>query len=324
MRSASKLDRESDDEEEKEESQQEDIQQHWGTPEPIDQLPSSSSSTSATASATASATSSSPTSTSPVNEEKRRNSMERDDLGSFEKNSPLQLPARRAPRGYKTRSSLQSSPQKGENGVPRESSVRGPSALKRGEGGPRPLIGNNWRTELVAYALEIYFVYIEEDGFAQVNLSTPISTRIASVLSLSSDGKSRGSMNPPSNRTSVIAGAGTGAGASAGALSIGVDDDEPDVENGRGVSMESSKTITDELQGIDMQSVVNLAAKIEKRIDVELLPNLFTDAQEEIFNLMQSDSFRRYIRSHLYRDFVEKEKRERAKLEAMQATALYT
>jgi len=71
------------------------------------------------------------------------------------------------------------------------------------------------------------------------------------------------------------------------------------------------------------QSVVNLAAKIERSVEIELLPNLFTDAQEEIFNLMQSDSFRRYIRSHLYRDFVEKEKKTRADLEAMQATDLY-
>jgi len=33
-------------------------------------------------------------------------------------------------------------------------------ALKRTDSGPRPLIGNNWRTELVAYALEIFFLCI--------------------------------------------------------------------------------------------------------------------------------------------------------------------
>jgi len=46
-------------------------------------------------------------------------------------------------------------------------------------------------------------------------------------------------------------------------------------------------------------------------------------AQEEIFNLMQSDSFRRYVRSHLYRDLVDAEKKTRIKLDAMEATDLY-
>jgi len=154
-------------------------------------------------------------------------------------------------------------------------------------------------------------VYIEEDGFAQVNLSNPVMTQIAKVLQQDVDEKTR-----------IASPSGPSSPPPPGELSIGIGEDEQDLEHGQVVSMESSMTIPEDTQAIDMQSVVNLAAKIEKAVSVELLPNLFTDAQEEIFNLMQSDSFRRYIRSHLYREFVEKDKKNRLALEAMHATNL--
>jgi len=242
----------------------------------------------------------------------------------LKKNAPLQLPARRCPRGY----TIHSLGSKSDSDIPPlelqvRDSTRGPGAKK--EATPRPLEGENWRVELVAYALEIFFVYIEEEGFAQVNLSLPIVQNVATNLSLSPEGKIRLStrhINIPNsphspqngkNKSSIVP------------MSI---DDNNENENGKErviIKTRGSSTDvnSDESQGVDMQSVQILAAKLEKRIDIESLPSLFVLAQEEIFNLMQSDSFRRYVRSHLYRDLVDAEKKTRIKLDAMATTKLY-
>jgi len=68
------------------------------------------------------------------------------------------------------------------------------------------------------------------------------------------------------------------------------------------------------------QHLVQVAAKIARSIDIQHLPNLFTDAQEDIFDLMQRDPFRRYVRSHLYREWIEKEEEEIKRLRVMEQT----
>jgi len=220
----------------------------------------------------------------------------------------LPLPPRRAPRGYHLPSSIAAqSPRKGEEGE-RDSTIRSsPGRADHKITTSSPLTGGQWRVELIAYALEVFFVYIEEEGFAQVNLSDAVVAQIAKALNLAVDEKQR------TVSTSIAK------------LSIGIG--EGDEQNRDSLGIESSKTVPEEslqvsLQGLDMQSVMKLAAKLEKGVDIEALPNIFNDAQEEIFNLMQSDSYRRYIRSHLFREFIEKHKDTQETIKAMQITKL--
>jgi len=201
-------------------------------------------------------------------------------------------------------------------------------ALKRGEGGPRPLIGKSWRTELVAYALQIYFVYIDEDGFAHLNLPTLVSTRITNILCkdlekeekavIRSSDKSISPMtiSPITSSPSITH--------SQGPLNA-FEDIELENAGTKSSLVEKSKSNSDNQQREESipgvtQHLVQVAAKIARYLDIQHLPNLFTDAQEEIFNLMQRDPFRRYVRSHLYREWIEPEEEEIKRVRLMQQT----
>jgi len=201
-------------------------------------------------------------------------------------------------------------------------------ALKRGEGGPRPFIGKSWRTELVLYALQIYFVYIDQDGYAHLNLPTHLSTRITNILCkdlekeekavIRSSDKSISPMpiSPITSSPSITH--------SQGPLNA-FEDIELENAGTKSSLVEKSKSNSDNQQREESipgvtQHLVQVAAKIARSIDIQHLPNLFTDAQENIFDLMQRDPFRRYVRSHLYREWIEKEEEEIKRLRVMEQT----
>jgi len=106
--------------------------------------------------------------------------------------------------------------------------------------------------------------------------------------------------------------------------------DEEDIESSGGNSsggrqaplMEAATKRPSEggAHGIDYEGIARMAKKLEKEVDIELLPNLYTEAQDEIFYLMHNDSWRRYIRSHLYKEFLIAENKRQADLDIVERT----
>jgi len=200
-------------------------------------------------------------------------------------------------------------------------------AVKKGEG-VAPLIGRNWRTELVAYALQIFFVYIDDDGFAHLNLSNTVSSRITTILCKDLEKEEKAAFRSSNNSITPMS-----TPSSPSQQQRAFEDDEViDIENpgsknkksilmGKSRSRSNSENQEDTFTGLN-KDVLRIASKIAKAVEPEQLPNLFTDAQEEIFNLMQSDSFRRYVRSHLYREWREKEEEEDKRQKVLKQTMI--
>jgi len=72
--------------------------------------------------------------------------------------------------------------------------------------------------------------------------------------------------------------------------------------------------------GVDRRLLRKHAKRLEEKYADGWMqfPSIFSYAQDEIFKLMEGDSFRRYVRSHLYRDLVEKQRAKEKQREVLE------